>query len=85
MRRILLLLMVVLLAAPVFGARVTKHHPHPAGHHAKNARYPKKRGRPARFQQARVHKERHKLKENHPKNPNLPKQRKAKKSRKHKS
>jgi hypothetical protein len=84
MRKTLLFLVALLLATPVFGVKVPKHHPHPAQHHAKSAQYPKKRGKNPQFQQARVHKERHKLAENHPKNPNLPKQRKPKHSRKHK-
>ena len=81
MRKALLLLMVLLLAAPVFGAKAPKHHPHPATHHAKNQQYAKKRGKNAQFQQSQVRKQKHKLKENHAKNPNLPKRKKAKRGK----
>jgi hypothetical protein len=82
MRRILLLLTILLLAAPVFGGRRPKHHPHPAVRHAKNRQYAKKRLKNTNFQQTRVRKQRHRLAENHPKNPNLPKQRKPNRNRK---
>lgn len=82
MRKILLLLMALLLAVPVFGGRVAKHHPHPVVRHAKNPQYPAKRGKNPQLQQSQVHKQGHPLRANHPKNPNLPKQRKPKRSRK---
>jgi hypothetical protein len=82
MRKTLLLLMALLLAAPVFGVKVPKHHPHPVAHHAKNPQYPKRRGKNPQYQQSQVHKERHKLAENHPKNRSLPKPKRAKRSKK---
>jgi hypothetical protein len=85
MRKILLMLIAVLLAAPAFGVKAPKHHPHPVGHHAKNPQYPKKRGKNPQFQQSQVRKQRHKLAANHPKNPNLPKPKKAKRGKKHPS
>jgi hypothetical protein len=81
MRRILLLLMALLLAAPLLSAKVTKRHPHAATHHAKNAQYPKKRGKNPEFQQARGRKHTQKPAQKHPKNPHA---RKAKKSKRHK-
>lgn len=83
MRKIVLLLMSLLLAAPMYGVHVPKHHPHPVGHHAKNPQYPGKRGKNPQFHQSQVHKQRHKLAESHPKNLNLPKPKKAKRGRKH--
>ena len=82
MRKTLLLLLALLLAVPVFGAKAQKHHPHPATRHAKNAQFPKKRGKNPQFQQSSVRKEHHKLAENHPKNQKLPKPKKAKRSKK---
>ncbi|HTV82023.1 MAG TPA: hypothetical protein VME18_05190 [Acidobacteriaceae bacterium] len=94
MRKTLLLLTLLLLAAPVFGVKAPKHPAHPVVHHAKNSQYPKKRGRNPQypkkrgrnpqFRQSAVRKPRHKLAQNHPRNPNLPKHRKGKHSRKHK-
>ncbi len=83
MRRTFLLPLALLLAAPVFGVHVPKHHPHPVARHAKNPQYPKKREKNPQFQQSQVRKERHKLAQNHPKNSNLPKQKKPKRSKKH--